>query len=161
MCWLYCKGVLLFKSSVFITTHWASCSHHKCMRCLYVKCSCNVWHLFGIKAVAIPTRMIYKHHMLYQISQHTATPLINTLRPRQEGRHFPDDISKCIFLNENVWILIKISLKFVPQRTIENIPALVQIMAWQQPGDKSLSAPMMVSLLTHICVTRPQLVNNV
>ena len=27
---------------------------------------------------------------------------INTLRPRQDGRHFPDDIFKCIFLNENV-----------------------------------------------------------
>ena len=26
---------------------------------------------------------------------------INTLSPRQDGRHFPDDIFKCIFLNEN------------------------------------------------------------
>ena len=26
---------------------------------------------------------------------------INTLRPRLDGRHFPDDIFKCIFLNEN------------------------------------------------------------
>ena len=24
---------------------------------------------------------------------------VNTLRPRQDGRHFPDDIFKCIFLN--------------------------------------------------------------
>ena len=39
---------------------------------------------------------------------------------------------------------------------INNIPALVQIMAWRRPGDKPLSEPMMVSLLTHICVTRPQ-----
>ena len=39
---------------------------------------------------------------------------INTLRPRQNGRHFPDDIFKCIFLNENEWISIKLSLKFVP-----------------------------------------------
>ena len=31
----------------------------------------------------------------------------NTLRPRQSGRHFPDDISKCIFLNKNVWIPLK------------------------------------------------------
>ena len=29
-------------------------------------------------------------------------------------------------------------------------------MAWRRPGDKLLSEPMMVSLLTHICVTRPQ-----
>ena len=41
------------------------------------------------------------------------------------GRHFPDDIFKCIFLNENVLISIKISLKFVPKGQINNIPALV------------------------------------
>ena len=80
----------------------------------------------------------------------------NTLRPRQNGRHFPDDIFKCIFLNENVWISIKISLKFVPKGSIDNIPALVQIMAWRRPGAKPLSELMMVSLLTYICVTRPQ-----
>ena len=73
---------------------------------------------------------------------------INTLRPRQDGRHFADDIFKCIFLNENVWIPIKISLKFVPKDPINNIPAL--------DGAKPLSEPIMVSLPTHICVTRPQ-----
>ena len=31
---------------------------------------------------------------------------VKTLRPRQNGRHFPDDIFKCIFLTENVWIAI-------------------------------------------------------
>ena len=82
--------------------------------------------------------------------------VFNTLRPRQNGHHFADDIFKCIFLNENVWIPINISLKFVPKGQINNIPALVQIMAWRRPGDKPLSEPMMVSLPTHICVTRPQ-----
>ena len=81
---------------------------------------------------------------------------INTLRPRQNGRHFADDTFKRIFVNENVKILIEISLKFVPKGPINNIPALVQIMAWRRPGDKPLSERMMVSLLTHICVTRPQ-----
>ena len=80
----------------------------------------------------------------------------NTLRPRQNRRHFPDDIFKCIFLNENVGIPVKISLKYVPKGPIINIPALVQIMAWRRPGDKPLSDPMMVSLPTHICVTGPQ-----
>ena len=80
---------------------------------------------------------------------------VNTLRPRQNGRHFPDDIFKCIFFNENIRISTKNSLKFVPQGFINNIPALVLIMAWRRPGDKPLSEPMMVSLLTHICVTRP------
>ena len=82
--------------------------------------------------------------------------IFNTLRPRQDGRHFPDDIFKCIFLNENVWISIKISLKFVPKGPINNIPALFQIMASRRPGNNTLSEPMVVNLLTHICVTRPQ-----
>ena len=47
-------------------------------------------------------------------------------------------------------------MKFVPKGPINNIPALVQIMAWRRPGDKPLSEPMMVSLPTYICVTRPQ-----
>ena len=81
---------------------------------------------------------------------------LNTLRPRQNARHFADDIFKCFFLNDSVWIPIEISLKFVPRGPINNIPALVQIMAWRRPGDKPLSEPMMVSLPTHICVTRPQ-----
>ena len=85
---------------------------------------------------------------------------LNTLRLRQNGRLFSDDIFKCIFLNENGRILIKISLKFVPKVPINNIPALVQIMAWRHPGDKPLSELMMVSLLTHICVTRPQWVKS-
>ena len=81
---------------------------------------------------------------------------LNTLRPRQNGRLFADVIFTCIFLNEKVWISINISLKFVPEGQINNIPVLVQIMAWRRPGDKPLFEPMMFSLLTHICVTRPQ-----
>ena len=64
--------------------------------------------------------------------------------------------SNAFSLNENVWIPIKISLKFVPKGPINNIPAMVQIMAWRRSGDKPLSEPMMVILLTHICVTRSQ-----
>ena len=84
---------------------------------------------------------------------------VNTLRPRQNGRHIADDIFKCIFVNENEWISLKISLKFVPKGQINISPSLVQIMAWRRQGDKPLSEAMMVSLLTHICVTRPQWVN--
>ena len=66
--------------------------------------------------------------------------LINTLRPGQNGRHFPDDVFKYIFLHENKWILIKIPLKIVPKGPINNtcIMALVQRMAWRRPGDKPL-----------------------
>ena len=54
---------------------------------------------------------------------------VNTLRPRQNCCHFTDARFKCIFQNENVWI----SLKFVPKILINNIPALIQIMAWHRP----------------------------
>ena len=57
-----------------------------------------------------------------------------------------------IFLIENAWFSIKISLKFVPRGPVNNISAL----AWHQPGNKLLSEPMMVSLLMHIHVTRSQ-----
>ena len=65
-------------------------------------------------------------------------------------------LSNAFFVNENVRIFIEISLKFVPKGPVNNIPALVQIMAWRRPGDKPLSEPMMGCLPTHICVTRPQ-----
>ena len=82
--------------------------------------------------------------------------VVSTLRARQSGRHFSGDIFKCIFLDENICNLIKISLKYVPKVRNNNIPALFQIMAWRLPGNKRLSEPMMVSFLMHICVTRPQ-----
>ena len=99
----------------------------------------------------------YSHYAII-----TFCPLFHhalTHEAETNGRHFPDDIFKCIFLNENVWIAMKISLKFVLKGPINNNPALVQIMAWRRPGDKPLSEPRMESLLAHICVTRPQWVN--
>ena len=41
---------------------------------------------------------------------------INTLRPRENGRKFPDDIFKCSLWS--YWILIKISLKFISEGPI-------------------------------------------
>ena len=85
---------------------------------------------------------------------------LNTLRLIQNGHHFVDYTFKYIFLNENVRIFIEISPNFVPKGLINNISALVQIMAWHWLGNKPLSAPMMVRLLMHICVTLPQWVND-
>ena len=90
------------------------------------------------------------------------TPCFNSSPSRQNGRHFADDIFRCIFLNGNVSIWIKMSLNFVPKGSINNIPALVQIIAWHQIGDKPLSAPMLTRFtdsLTHICSTRGRWVN--
>ena len=98
--------------------------------------------------------------LVMHISQWTGS--VNILGLRQNGHHFTDNIFKRIFLNENVKISIEISLTFVPKHAkgpINNIPALVLIMAWRQPGAKPLSEPLMVRSSTHICVTRLQWVN--
>ena len=74
-------------------------------------------------------------------------PRFNTLRPKQNGRHFADDIFKRILLNANVRIFNQISLKLVPMSPVNNKSALVQIMAWRRPGDKPLSERKMVYLI--------------
>ena len=55
--------------------------------------------------------------------------IINSSPPEQNGRHFADDIFKCIVLNE----------KYVPKGPIDLKRALVQVMAWRRTGDKPLS----------------------
>ena len=140
--WYTGVGVVLFKASnwqpsksclLAINTHILKLAtvHHICRFCLLI-----------LTCIVMRLNWIY----LY----------INPLRLRQNGRLFADDTFKRIFLYENVRISIKISLKFVPKGPINNIPSLVQMMAWRLPGDKPLSEPLMVKLLTHICVTRPQ-----
>ena len=87
---------------------------------------------------------------------HQALTLLNTLRPRKwppfSRRHFKMD-----FLE---WKCTNFDYYFAEVRgPINNIPKLVQLMAWRRPGDKALSEPMMARLPTHIRVTRPQWVN--
>ena len=107
-----------------------------------------------VSYASITQRFLFKVCLRHWPLQRSGSTF-NILRPRQYGRHFADDIFKCISLNENVWIPVEISLKYVPKGPINNIPALVQIMAWRRSGENPLSEPMMVGLPTHICVTRP------
>ena len=79
------------------------------------------------------------------------TMILNTLSPGQHCRHFACDISKCIFLNGNTWISLKISLNCVPKLRIKTIPTLFQVMVWHRSCDKPLSEPIM-----NICATRSQ-----
>ena len=67
--------------------------------------------------------------------------------PGQKGRHFAEDIFRCIFVHEKFYILIKISLKFVPKGPIDNNPPLVQLMAWHRIGNKPLSEPMLTRFI--------------
>ena len=88
---------------------------------------------------------------LYKVTWSTAWGnqelVINILRPRKNCRHLASGIFKCIFLNENAWISLQISLKFVRKVKINNNPALVQIMAWCRTGSKALSEPLMFIFL--------------
>ena len=82
----------------------------------------------------------------------------NTLTQRQNGRRLLETFSN--MLNENILISFKVSLKYVPKDPINDIAALGQMRASRRPGDKPLSEPIMVSLLTQICGTLPQWVNS-
>ena len=67
----------------------------------------------------------------------------HNIRNNQYLVWFPDDISRWIFLNENILILIQISLKVVAKGQINNIQPLVRIMSWGQQGDNLLSEAIM------------------
>ena len=82
---------------------------------------------------------------------------VNSLRPSQNGRHFADDIFKCIFLNEIYEFRLRFHRNlFLWFELILFQHWFTEILAWRRPADKPLSEPMMVNLLTHICVIRPQ-----
>ena len=106
----------------------------------------DIWMGFWIHGdMLMHTDVIGWHSGLYENIRS-----INSLRLRQNGCYFADNIFKCIFFNENVWIVIKISLNFILKCPINNILAMVEIMACPRPGYKPLSEP--------ICVTLPQCV---
>ena len=46
--------------------------------------------------------------------------LLYTLRLGQNGHHFVDNIFKCVCFNEDFWLSIKVSLRFVPKGPIDN-----------------------------------------
>ena len=55
---------------------------------------------------------------------------------------------------DTFWTVIYISLKFISEDTIDNMPSLVQVMAWCRTGYKPLSEPMKPSLTLHKCISR-------
>ena len=77
--------------------------------------------------------------------------IFNILRPRKNGCRFPDDIFKCIFLNENVWIAEDFN---VPKIRINNIPVLAQIMAGADQATSHYLNQCWTDSLTHLCATR-------
>ena len=81
-----------------INDHSVSRNDVKCS----VKYRCPSLVLCFISCIFGCTEISAVHHKLWKC-------FFNTLRQRQDGRHFPDGIFKSIFLNENARILIKFS----------------------------------------------------
>ena len=46
--------------------------------------------------------------------------------------------------NENVWIMINISLKFISNGPVNEKAALIDVITWHWTGDKPLPKPMMI-----------------
>ena len=92
--------------------------------------------------------------LLYSISytgSRSSEIRFNTIRPRQKGRHFPNDIFKFIYFNQNRCISIKTSLnslKIIGMCLIDNKAGLFQVMAWRPTGDKPLTETMMANVTT-------------
>ena len=145
--WRFLTGVACYEI-LFITYLWS-------VSIPGVLDNCVSWYLLK-EWWKVCFDIYYYHHICL-------CPTFNTLRPRQNARHFPDDTSKRNFVNEATRISTKISLSgsflSLSKGPINNIPVLAEIMAWHRPGGKPISEPMVVSLLTHICVTRPRWVN--
>ena len=123
-----------FQMSFKISLRYFIQSNWKKSTLVLVMAWCWTGNILLTEPMAVSEMNIFKYYLVNP----------NTLRLRQNGCHLTDNIFKCIFLIENGWIVIDISLKFVPKGPINNISALVQIMAWRQPGDKPLFEPMMV-----------------
>ena len=112
----------------------------------------KIWNLKKSNLISLSSANRYSRHLTFRdmmclMQVQWMPPLgihfINLSPFGQNGRHFADDIFRCIFMNEKLCILMKIWLKFVPKGPIDNNPALVQIMAWCRKGDKPLSQPML------------------
>ena len=113
-----------------------------------------IWWLFFMRARCISERFGSWAHKLFSetypcssLTKRTQSGLLHSvvltkMRPEQNGCHLAYNIFKTIFLNENVHILNKISLKFVPKGPIDKKPFLVQVMAWHLTCNKPLHEPM-------------------
>ena len=139
--WLYIRCINQFSCKHFPNVRWFIIVH----KSLFAFRSCNtqIMTTMANTSADIISKMIsnmcssLKCIKLMYITRSLASCL-NTLRPRQNGRHFPNTLFKCVISHENAWISIRFALKFVPEGLINNNPALVWIKYWHRLGDKPL-----------------------
>ena len=78
---------------------------------------------------------------------------LNASPPGQNGRHFADEIFRCISVNETFCILIRISLTFVAKGLIDNMSALVRFMVYSHAISQSLKLYVKYNLLLDSLIT--------
>ena len=113
-------------------------------------CIAEVWCGFPTQIrqfLSCPTNPNIGDNQIYITVARSKFTSLNSSPPGQDGHHFADDIFWCIFLNENVRSWIEIWLKFVLNGSIEDKPALVQVMACGRTGDKLLPEPMVTQII--------------
>ena len=96
------KGQLRGKYFHLMTSSWLAKGKRESKYLIY---SFPYWN--------VPNRSIIECNSFGSVVLDPLVSFFNTLRPRQNGRHFADDNSICIFLHENFWISNKMSLKCV------------------------------------------------
>ena len=132
--WRGCHGIPLIQCSTLITVNFLqNIRNTPCLAwgARYVSLKSDLyltkqWYVFFCNVAFILVHAIAGPNYTGNIYS------LDSLRLRQNGRHLADDIFKWIFLNENVWLSINISLKFVPMGQMNNIPALIQILGADQ-----------------------------
>ena len=143
-CYRYCHCQRILVK----TTHDVNCNVHEWVFWIH----CGPVTPYGVLSIAYEGKLsqLNRRHLfinefenICQMSAIFEALICKYNEPDTSCRDFADDIFKYSFLNENVWISLKISLKFVSKVRVNSIPALVQIMAWRQLCDKPLSKPYM------------------
>ena len=74
----------------------------------WVNCVCLIFGAMHQRLVDCAA--VWRCNRLLSLIKHCQI-MFNIMRPRQKGRHFADYISKCIVLNENIWISIEFSYR--------------------------------------------------
>ena len=132
---------------------WGHCNH--------ADIHTTIKHIVFSKTCKFSTRQNYRNTVGRQRHNHEEHRLTFW------GRGTIAAISQTTFSNAFSWMkMYEFRFRFpwnvFPRFELNiHILALVQIIVWRRQGDKPLSGPMMVSLLMHTCVTRPQWVNRV
>ena len=117
---------------------------------------CLKWQIYWwkLKIAVILTLSLHKQQIKFYLMAFLSKWLLdwsfkyfNSSPHGRNGHHFADDNLICIFVNENICILIQNKVKFVPWCPIDNRSVLVQVMAWWRNGDKPLPEPMLTQLM--------------